>query len=165
MICRYNIICAYKPTVSRIVISALQVIETGLIIVVVSAVSDRIDNSKVCFTCDLVAVCIGYRNKVTPCVVGVVCYNIIINIKYLYYVTLKILLQIVLSITASCGTVGYGIYTVVFIIVIQKICSRTPFFSYKPITVIIIILCYSIRKVTAIYWQVSPILRHLSGLS
>ena len=90
MPCRGITIRTNKPSHLRVVVSAVAVVQPCLDIVEVTAVSERVNVCDVVFGCDGVSVCIGYAEKFTPRIVGIISYGSVVAVDKPYNVALEI---------------------------------------------------------------------------
>ena len=89
--CVFYIIAINKPTNLRVVVSALQVVELGFGIVIITSISERVNSS------NIYAAGIADYRTLSPCVVGVSCDGLARIVGYRYYITLQVLIEIICS--------------------------------------------------------------------
>ena len=92
-----KVIRIYKPSRLRIVVSAVAVVQLGLSIVEVSTIANGVYVCDMGRACDCSSACVGYAEKLAPCVVGVVGYDCIAAVSELNYVPLEVEYVIVLG--------------------------------------------------------------------
>ena len=109
-----------------VVVSALEIIEARLGIIVIPSVPYRIDICNVCSAYDRVAACIGNRKKFSPCVINIVCDDCIILVANRNNVALQVFEEIILLSGCSVKVLD-SVNCAVFIIAVKQILTAPCF--------------------------------------